>query len=769
MTVRDRRIPLSPSEGWLTLILVLVLCVTLALAIDDVALILGQGQFTDFLAPMAVLGVLCAFVGVKVGWSRWLTYLVGSLIAVLVVPLVVGSMLPPLKEAYGTLAEWYIATARSSMQAFIELVLHNAPNTTEYGHYMLALGLLVWGTSMFAGYAVFGHRRPLNAIVVVGLALLVNMSLAEGDQLPYLVVFSLVSLLLLVRYHVLDEQTEWLRRRIGDPASISGIYQRGGSIFIAVTVLSALLLTNIARSAPLEGTWDGMSGTFIDVSRSISKYLPAGGNTKGFGSDFDPRATAIRGKWTPNHGIEAVVAVPPDAPRDLYWRATSYDEYVGNGWQASDAVRSEQVASGQPLLGGTLDSQLLASTQGFRFTVQPMQNTGKTVLAPGTPTTLDKDADVTLIGPTGSVSAVERREGGPYTITTQLRLPGNKTGQLNGAALSAAGTDYPKEITDLYLQIPPDAMPAGGWAATLLKQFVADAPDPDNPYKFAEYLREQFVKLPRDGGLFTYQTDVSDLGVSACKDISTVECFAHYKRGFCQWYATTMAIFLRAQGIPARVVNGYLPGNRVQGQVTIRGDSLHMWVEVYFPSYGWVMFDPTGTVAVAGGLPAGPAGASVGALPLPSFAIPTSKLPKEPEGGINGSTRTGPPPIASFIAIGVLLAVIVAAVAFVVWQRGPRDGTTADHAYRTVTRLAARFGFGPRPNQTVYEYSGALGEVLPIARPELELVAAAKVESTYARALLGDERIRALRAAERKLRLDLLRLAFRRRERRRRR
>jgi hypothetical protein len=137
---------------------------------------------------------------------------------------------------------------------------------------------------------------------------------------------------------------------------------------------------------------------------------------------------------------------------------------------------------------------------------------------------------------------------------------------------------------------------------------------------------------------------------------------------------------------------------------------------------------------------------------------------------VDGGSGTGQKriPVGGLIAVAILLATIVGGLAFIAWQRGPRTGTTADHAYRTVTRLAARFGFGPRPDQTVYEYSGSLGEVLPVVRPELELVAQAKVETVYGRGSLGDDRLRALRLAERRLRLNLLRLAFRRRDRRRR-
>ena len=52
---------------------------------------------------------------------------------------------------------------------------------------------------------------------------------------------------------MLEEQAEWLRRRIGDPASISGVYLRGGTLFITVAIGGSLLLTNVASSDPLRG------------------------------------------------------------------------------------------------------------------------------------------------------------------------------------------------------------------------------------------------------------------------------------------------------------------------------------------------------------------------------------------------------------------------------------------------------------------------------------------------------------------------------------
>jgi len=68
------------------------------------------------------------------------------------------------------------------------------------------------------------------------------------------------------------------------------------------------------------------------------------------------------------------------------------------------------------------------------------------------------------------------------------------------------------------------------------------------------------------------------------------------KEGHCEYFATAMAVMLRTQGIAARVVNGFLPGeyNSAAGAFTVRQSDAHSWVEVYFPrTSSWVTFDPT--------------------------------------------------------------------------------------------------------------------------------------------------------------------------------
>ena len=73
----------------------------------------------------------------------------------------------------------------------------------------------------------------------------------------------------------------------------------------------------------------------------------------------------------------------------------------------------------------------------------------------------------------------------------------------------------------------------------------------------------------------------------------------------------------------------------------------------------------------------------------------------------------------------LLLIIVVLSAAFIAWRRGRNRAVQADAVYNSIARLASRVGFGPRPNETVYEYTGALAQILPTVRPELTLAVAA--------------------------------------------
>ena len=763
--VRERlagslRQAMAPPGGWTALALTAVMVATVAWSIDDASWVLGNSSYGDFLVPASLLATLVGFAGAMTGWPRWIVHFIGAVIAALVVPVLVGSVLVP----SGTPAQMFHATAVAMVNAWYDLAILDLAVTPQIGHYLLVLGILVWSIGQFASFAVFRHRRPLDAVIVVGIVLLANMALTFKDQLFLLVVYSVAALLLLARAHAIEEHATWLQRRIGDASSVRSLYLRGGSAFVAVAVMGSLVLTASASSAPLAGAWTGFGDRLIELSQSLQRYLPFGGSTRPVGFGFGQTAT-ISGSWTTDNSQAVTIHVPPGDTKQYYWRAATYDRFEGQAWAWTSAQAIAR-ASGQPTLAGEADDP---AYQGLRaevpFTVDPVGMRGPYALSPQDVASVDQPSKVFVVGADGYFSALQLSDGSrPYTVTALLPVSRDVAGGRTQNRLRAAGQNYPDDVKQLYLQIPDGAI--GPEATKLLADIVAGVPS-KNPFDLAVAMQSRLKR-------FTYNQNV----VGRCPPgLSVVECFATIREGYCQYYASTMVILLRKEGIPARLVQGFLPGARDThtGIETILASSAHAWVEVYFPGYGWQLFDPTGGgraqnapltagEAVASASPGASAGSSGPVLP--------SRRDREPPGqagGGAGSTSSGGPGAGLLIAVAVVLLLAVGGLAFVAWQRGPRGEVSPESVWRGIGRLAARFGFGPRPTQTVYEYAGSLGDVLPGSRPALETVARAKVEVAYGRRKLGPESLTPLRDAQRRLRLSLLRLAFLREERRRRR
>jgi hypothetical protein len=68
-----------------------------------------------------------------------------------------------------------------------------------------------------------------------------------------------------------------------------------------------------------------------------------------------------------------------------------------------------------------------------------------------------------------------------------------------------------------------------------------------------------------------------------------------YRSGQCEYFASSMVLMLRSQGIPARLVTGFLGGeyNPFEGYYIVRENNAHAWVEAYVAGLGWQIFDPT--------------------------------------------------------------------------------------------------------------------------------------------------------------------------------
>ena len=269
--------------------------------------------------------------------------------------------------------------------------------------------------------------------------------------------------------------------------------------------------------------------------------------------------------------------------------------------------------------------------------------------------------------------------------------------------MRAAGDDYPADVVELYGKdtLPADAL--GPQSLALLQQIYADAPRKD-PYDLAVAIRDTLL----DPNQFEYDIDLTDEG-RRCEEASIVECFVVTRSGFCQYYASTMAVFLRELGIPARFVEGFLPGepDPIGNGRTIRSSDAHAWSR------------PTSRATAGSTSPDG---------------RPNQGRPRPDPDRVSGRERhaealeqrlwvrcppqhprhrcrpTGPgplpgrggPPVGLFIGIFILLAVVVGSLAAVAWRRGPRGPMSADDVYGSVARLAGRLGFGPgRPRRSM--------------------------------------------------------------------
>jgi transglutaminase-like putative cysteine protease len=99
----------------------------------------------------------------------------------------------------------------------------------------------------------------------------------------------------------------------------------------------------------------------------------------------------------------------------------------------------------------------------------------------------------------------------------------------------------------------------------------------------------------RTGG-YGYTLEPGEYGMH-----SADELWFDRKEGFCEHFAASFVVLMRALDIPARVVTGYQGGERnpVDGFWVVRNSDAHAWTEVWHAGLGWVRVDPTGAVSPA--------------------------------------------------------------------------------------------------------------------------------------------------------------------------
>jgi hypothetical protein len=753
----------APSEGWSTVLLLAVALGAVGLAVDDARWV-GMGSpgvsRTWFLPLVVLLGAAWGLAGAKLRLPALVVHLSGAVIgSAAVIFLVAGvvSTAPDLAERGRGLV--------ASLTIFVDDLLVRHIRSSQTSAFLLGAGLVGWATGAFAAFAIFRRHRPFDAILLAGLVLVVNLSLTYQPEFPHLVVFATAALLLLVRANLVKQRAGWLRRRIGDAGYVSELFMRSGLTFVAAALGGAIVLTSVASSAPLAGAWRGLDHDLIRLGDSINHLVggldaPARGPNSLFSADQQ-----ILDLWVSSP--EVVFLATTSDGNGRYWQAATYDLFDGQAWHQGERT-SVRVEAGQLLLGPTREILPAKGRHEVSATITAVSLGGDLVLSPDAPYAIDRPANVWTNGLSGPFAVAEfadgLADGESYVVRSLVRNLGEADGGLTQALLAAAAQAYPGWLAR-YVEVEPGSV---GPLTELTARSIYESLSPDRRDDF--HVADAIQTYLDETGGFQYSVDVRGL----CSEGSIVECFLRTKSGYCEYFATTMVMLLRDLGIPSRLVLGYLPGQRqVDGSWRVERGAAHAWVDVYFPAYGWVSFDPTPGNRPNGRRPAqfvpGVAAPSPGASsgspgPRPRRTFEPDEPRGQDLGGIVRPPSSGGPDGsgALLIALVVLLGMGVLIVGLTVRERrGPTP--PPDAVYRGVARLAGWFGYGPRPTQTAYEYASALGDVVPAVRPELELVARAKVEATYARRQPGPAGMAALRVAYSRLRVRLLSLALRRR------
>jgi hypothetical protein len=217
------------------------------------------------------------------------------------------------------------------------------------------------------------------------------------------------------------------------------------------------------------------------------------------------------------------------------------------------------------------------------------------------------------------------------------------------------------------------------------------------------------------------------------------------KQGYCDYFATAMVVLLRADGVPARVASGFAPGefDAATGVSTVRENHAHSWVEVYFPRFGWITFEPSAIRPIPQRLEEAPNPAATAAQQSAQAPDASELTPPELDelmnlrdqnpGAVRPFLTTLPGVFVLAVGVLLLLGLLAAGAVAVVWRRGFPDVAKYQLPYAQLVRLGRWSGtLRARVSDTPNELAERLGRQVPHAQAAIDGLTEAYVEGTYA-------------------------------------
>ncbi|MFC2055247.1 transglutaminase family protein [Chloroflexota bacterium] len=448
----------------------------------------------------------------------------------------------------------------------------------------LVWGMAIWGTAVWAGWAVRRRKQPLAAVLPLGMIFASSMSFVRGHILSLIPVFG--AALLLIAWHSFSTQMKnWQQSSIDYSEDIQmdlviwAIIICGAILFLSwlISYLSPQRILKTIQEFAQEQSIDTQT---VGATLGLRSQLEGQEEFTGLGPGLLPRQHLLGSGPELSEQISLLVKINPekDGGKDLaqiykmpplYWRALTYDVYTGRGW-ASSPIETHQFRAEEPVTDA-IDPQRFLISQEFEV----MKENENLILYAGELVTAMADFTIAYRSTPGDPRDIfgGKIDARSYKIKSLIQVVGE-------SQLRSVNEEPPQWIVDRYLQLP-ESVPSRvhDLALDLTASKMTD-------YEKASLLEAYLRNIP-------YTLDVSAPPLN--KDVADYFLF-DLRKGYCDYYATSMVVMARAVGLPARLVMGFTGGtyDESHNHFVVTEADAHSWVEIYFQGFGWVEFEPTG-------------------------------------------------------------------------------------------------------------------------------------------------------------------------------
>lgn len=565
-TIKRRRLEWNMDEGWSAFIF-------LALALIMVTWSINEAGYDASLRHLVFVTMGSILGGILLAKSRvpaLLSHLVSLIYGVAWNAFILSFQLPETFTARDKLLE-----LGYRIGSWFQKAVLGGEVGTDPLMFTVVMSILFWVMTYLAIWASFRAHNLWIALLPSGVTLLLNLYYGPDRISFVLVPYLLFTLLFIVRFNLFNQERGWKNRRVRYDTDIVYTFLRYGAALSLIVVVVAWVLPAAASSERVEvffsrfsEPWDRLKDEWIRLFSTLQSERVEP-NYGGFGNTLSLGGPVSLGNIT---------LMDVDSLIGRYWRGAVYDRYDGQAWYMSD-VESLLLEPGQVIEG-------LPAYEARRVVTQTF-----TLYMPGTTQLYSLGQPERFSVPArAEVHSVEG-EGDTLQIETLARIESrykldnaesymviSTVAMAEEDAMRAVGDDYPA-WTERYLQLP-DEFPQR--VQDLAKEITAEY---DNAYDKITAL-EEFLRS------YTYNEQIQE----PPPNVDRVDYFLfEMKEGYCNYYASSLVTMARSLGIPARLAAGYARGDwEEEAEIwRVRQNHAHAWVEVFFPRFGWVEFEPT--------------------------------------------------------------------------------------------------------------------------------------------------------------------------------